>query len=187
MLETQLETIDRIRQRLRGILSDLRSITTPEIDNNQYSELTFIDYQLVFDLISMERKFFIADQDYLRTTMEEIKQLQLPVISIDKEILDNASQIQYELNNILKNGPSDKLHLVLESKENSLLYYCGLYSILQEVLNHAHNQHKKIEMITCADFHSVFAFLLAGGKKIHNIRKEMWRVKDLLCLEPNIE
>jgi hypothetical protein len=76
---------------------------------------------------------------------------------------------------------------VLESKENSLLYYCGLYSILQEVLNHSHNQDKKIEMITCADFHSVFAFLLAGGKKINNIRKEMWRVKDLIGLEKGID
>lgn len=119
--------------------------------------------------------------------MKEIKSLQLPVISVDKEILDNAGRIQYELNDILNNGTSNRLHLVFESKENSLLYYCGLYSILQEVLNHTHNQDRKIEMITCADFHSVFAFFLAGGKKINNIRKEMWRVKDLITMEKGVE
>lgn len=42
-------------------------------------------------------------------------------------------------------------------------------------------------MITCADFHAVFAFLLAGGKKIDNIRKEMWKVKDLIFMEKEIE
>lgn len=78
-----------------------------------YAELTFIDYQLVFDLISMERKFFIVDQELLRETMKEIKALELPVISVDKDILDHASRIQYEISTILKNGQSDKLHLVL--------------------------------------------------------------------------
>jgi hypothetical protein len=57
---------------------------------------------------------------------------------------------------------------------------------LQEVLNHAHNQQKRIEMITCADFHSVFAFLLAGGKKLNNIRREMMRLTDLVTLEKGI-
>jgi N12 class adenine-specific DNA methylase len=42
-------------------------------------------------------------------------------------------------------------------------------------------------MITCADFHAVFAFLLAGGKKINNIRREMWKVKDILTLEQGVE
>lgn len=42
-------------------------------------------------------------------------------------------------------------------------------------------------MITCADFHAVFAFLLAGGKKIDNIRKEMWKVKDLIYMEKGID
>jgi hypothetical protein len=187
MLDTQLETISRIRERLSGMLGDLRGLGTSSIENAAYAELTFIDYQLVFDLISMERKFFIVDQDYLRETMREIKALELPVISVDKEILDRAGRIQYEINNILKNGRSPRLHLVLEAKENSHLYYCGLYSILQEVLNHARHQEKRIEMITCADFHAVFAFLLAGGKKINNIRKEMWRVKDIITLEQGIE
>ncbi len=42
-------------------------------------------------------------------------------------------------------------------------------------------------MITCADYHSVFAFLLAGGKKINNIRKEMWKIKDLITIQKGIE
>lgn len=42
-------------------------------------------------------------------------------------------------------------------------------------------------MITCADFHSVFALLLVGGKKINYIRKEMWVVKDLITMEKGIQ
>lgn len=41
-------------------------------------------------------------------------------------------------------------------------------------------------MITSSDSHAVFAFLLAGGKKIINIRKEMWKVKDLICFQDDI-
>ena len=41
-------------------------------------------------------------------------------------------------------------------------------------------------MITCSDFHSIFALLLAGGKKVTNIRKEMWKVKDLISFEKGI-
>lgn len=33
------------------------------------AQLTSIEYQLVFDLINMERKFFIADQDYITEIM----------------------------------------------------------------------------------------------------------------------
>jgi hypothetical protein len=95
LLETQLETIARIRGRVSAILAGRAAIDSPVIDSKEYAELTFIDYQLVFDLISMERKFFIVDQDFLRQTMQEIKQLQLPVISIDKQVLDSASKIQY--------------------------------------------------------------------------------------------
>lgn len=42
-------------------------------------------------------------------------------------------------------------------------------------------------MITTSDMHSVFAFLLAGGKKVVNIRKEMWKVKDLVIFQKGIE
>jgi|JI9StandDraft_1071089.scaffolds.fasta_scaffold517158_2 hypothetical protein len=42
-------------------------------------------------------------------------------------------------------------------------------------------------MITTSDMHSVFAFLLAGGKKIVNIRKEMWKIKDLVTFQTGIE
>jgi hypothetical protein len=119
--------------------------------------------------------------------MMEIKKLNLPVISIDKELLDSATHIRSYLNDIITNVKSNKIHLVLESKENSHLYYCGLYSVLQEVLNQTQHQDKKIEMITCADIHSVFAFLLAGGKKLNNIRKEMWKIQDLITMEKDIE
>lgn len=135
------------------------------------AQLTSIEYQLVFDLINMERKFFIADQEYITEIMDEIKKLDIPVISVDKEILDNTNNIEYKIDCIVRNSKSNKIHVVFESKENSHLYYCGLYSVLQQVLNKTEYQHKKVEMITCADFHSVFAFLLAGGKKIDNIRK----------------
>lgn len=53
-------------------------------------------------------------------------------------------------------------------------------------MNREENSHKKIEMITCSDFHSVFAFMLAGGKKIVNMRKEMWKVKDLINFDDGI-
>jgi hypothetical protein len=70
MLGTQLETISRIRQRVKQILSGLKRVNGLEMEHAAYAELTFIDYQLVFDLISMERKFFIVDQDLLRETMK---------------------------------------------------------------------------------------------------------------------
>lgn len=42
-------------------------------------------------------------------------------------------------------------------------------------------------MITTSDMQSVFAFLLASGKKLVNIRSEMWKVNDLICFEEGIE
>ena len=90
MLGEQFEIIKRIRDRLKSILFNLRNAATEEIDSDSYFELTFIDYQLVYDLISMERKFFIADQGFIGAILKEIKELNLPVLSIDKDILDHA-------------------------------------------------------------------------------------------------
>jgi len=41
-------------------------------------------------------------------------------------------------------------------------------------------------MITTSGLQSIFAFLYAGGKKISNIRKEMWKIKDLITIQENI-
>lgn len=135
----------------------------------------------------MEKRFLIADQEYINDVMKEIKQLQLPVIGVEMEIIDKTIHYEFHINNILNNSQNNKIHLVLESKENSNLYYCGIYTILQEVLGKEQHRSKNIEMITTSDFHSIFAFLLASGKKINNIKKEMWIVKDLIQLEENIE
>lgn len=135
----------------------------------------------------MEKRFLIADQEYINDVMKEIKQLQLPVIGVEMEIIDKTIHYEFHINNILNNSQNNKIHLVLESKENSNLYYCGIYAILQEVLGKEQHRSKNIEMITTSDFHSIFAFLLASGKKINNIKKEMWIVKDLIQLEENIE
>ena len=87
---------------------------------------------------------------------------------------------------MIKNTDKKKIHLVLESKENSHLYFSSMYEIIQKILNEEEHQGKRIEMITTSDIHSIFAFLLAGGKKISNIRKEMWRAKNLITFETGI-
>lgn len=55
MLGTQLEIISRIRQRVKVIIVGLKEAggKGKEMEHSVYAELTFIDYQLVFDLISM--------------------------------------------------------------------------------------------------------------------------------------
>ena len=79
------------------------------------------------------------------------------------------------------------MHIVLEAKENSHLYYCGMFSILQEILNSSEHKDKSIDMITSSDIHSIFSFLYAGGRKINNIRREMWKVESLITMEKNID
>lgn len=37
------------------------------INCDEFYECTSIDYGVVFDLISMERRFFLADKDYIAT------------------------------------------------------------------------------------------------------------------------
>lgn len=68
MLGTQLETISHIRQRVKQIIGGLKQAggKGKEMESSMFAELTFIDYQLVFDLISMERKFFVVDQELLK-------------------------------------------------------------------------------------------------------------------------
>lgn len=85
----------------------------------------------MFDLMSMEKKFFITDQEHISNLMKELQELNLPVIGIDKQILDSAIATQSRLTNILNSTQHNKIHLVLEAKENSHLYYCGLFSLLQ--------------------------------------------------------
>ena len=46
-----------------------------------------------------------------------------------------------------------------------------MFEIFQNILHEEEYKDKRIDMITTSDIHSVFAFLLAGGKKISNIRK----------------
>lgn len=157
------------------------------ISCSEYYQITFIDYDVIFDLISMERRLFLADMDYITTIMNEIKSLHLPVIAIEKQIFDNLPQIQQNIRRMVQNATSKKLHIVLEAKENSHLYYCGMFSILQEILNSSEHKDKSIDMITSSDIHSIFSFLYAGGRKINNIRREMWKVESLITMEKNID
>lgn len=83
----------------------------------------------------MERRFFLADKEYITTIMNEIKSLNLPIISIEKQIFDNLPKIQEDISRMILNSTSNKLHIMLEAKENSHLYYCGLFSILHDKLN----------------------------------------------------
>ena len=92
-------------------------------------------------------------------------------MNIENQIMKKRSVIEFEIREMLKKSQHDKIHLVMESKENSHLYFCSLFEILQNILHEEEYLEKKIDMITCSDFHSIFALLLAGGKKVSNIRK----------------
>ena len=92
-------------------------------------------------------------------------------MNIENQIMRKRSVIDFEIREMLKKSQHDKIHLVMESKENSHLYFCSLFEILQNILHEEEYLEKKIDMITCSDFHSIFALLLAGGKKVSNIRK----------------
>jgi len=48
--------------------------------------------------------------------MKDIVNLELPILSIDKQILDNAISIEAQLNTIVNCSTNDRIHLVFESK-----------------------------------------------------------------------
>lgn len=148
--------------------------------NSFYNKMTVLDYHLIYNFTGIDSKFFIMDQPFATQIFSQIKGLDLPGLCIENQISQNLSQIESQLKQIIRRSQHNKIHLVLESKENSHLHFCGLFDILQGILHQHENIHKSIDMITTSDIHSIFAFLLAGGKKISNIRKEMWKVKDLI-------
>lgn len=81
MIQQQLATLQMFGSKVKSIISALGS-HDEEITNEVYNKFTSIDYELIFELANMESKYFLIDQPYVREILNNIYDLDLPVVKV---------------------------------------------------------------------------------------------------------